>query len=462
MSHISFVHVIDTEGPLYESPAATVQRLQEITGAKLPDLAPSFLIQQLKAGLIKLPQSSSHVENILSDHRLHLNPDWQTIDVMLEKIGNPKFRNKFLDCEERPWALSWFCLDHIGYSENPRKRDIGYHNIFDHYASYRNSLNYGDDIFFHFHPMSRYNEAHRCATSYSQSPHLYETLCRRLIDRSWFPSAFRAGFQAERPDSHLFLEQWIPFDFTNMAIENWESLETHSDFRLGRSGNWKGAPCSWEPYHPDLHDHRKIGNCHRWIARSLNTMNRIAGISIDEIRKAFLDAQKTGNPQIVGMCGHDWRDLESEIQFLSKMIFDVASQFPETKIYFDNARTAFQRYLSFFSAVPPSPDLKVECFHDTDDFPRIKIELNRGKIFGPQPFLAIKSPSRNYYHDNLDYYVDSNVWHYAFTPDSIDVDDVAELAVGLVDNWGRTVVKNFKREPFSEGKLRLIPVITTN
>ena len=458
MSHISFVHCIDTEGPLYENPEATLQRVQEITGATFPGPPSLNLIDDLRAGSIDLGGMEADVQEVLSEHRMRLNSDWKAINRMLDKLSRPEFRQKYLDCEENSWTYSWFCLDHVGYSENPRKRDIGYHNIFDHYIDYCESFNFRDDVFFHFHPMSRYQEAHRCATSYNQSPHLYETVCRRLIDRSWFPSAFRAGFQAERPDSHLFLEQWIPFDFTNMSIENWDSLETQSDFRLGRSGNWKGAPTSWVPYHPAIDDHRKTGNCRRWIARSLNSMNRIATISSDEIKKAFLDARKTGHPQIVGMCGHDWRDLEAETDFLIKNICDVASQFPETQFYFDNAKDAFQRYLRFFSKEPPAPKFEVRSFNDPGDFPRIEIRLTRGKVFGPQPFLAIKSPSRNYYHDNLDYYLDDDVWHYAFTPDSIDVDDVSDLAVGCADGWGNTAVQRFTRTPFSAGELHLDPV----
>ena len=30
-------------------------------------------------------------------------------------------------------GFNWHCLDHVGYEINPRRRDMGYHNIFDHY-----------------------------------------------------------------------------------------------------------------------------------------------------------------------------------------------------------------------------------------------------------------------------------------------------------------------------------------
>ena len=67
-------------------------------------------------------------------------------------------------------------------------------------------------------------------------------------------------------------------------------------------------------------------------------------------------------------------------------------------------------------------------------------------MFGPQPFLAIRSPSRIYYHDNFDNFIDENIWHYAFTPDSIDIEDVAEIGIGCADHWGNTSVVSLSRD----------------
>ena len=68
--------------------------------------------------------------------------------------------------------------------------------------------------------MSMFKDAHKCGTSYVNSINLHEILCRKIIERNFFPSCFRAGFQAERPDSNLFLEQWIPFGEINMSYED--------------------------------------------------------------------------------------------------------------------------------------------------------------------------------------------------------------------------------------------------
>ena len=58
------------------------------------------------------------------------------------------------------WLYGWYCLDHVGYEINPRKRDMGYHNIHDKYLEFLDKYNSSfDDIQWHFHAMSTYREA---------------------------------------------------------------------------------------------------------------------------------------------------------------------------------------------------------------------------------------------------------------------------------------------------------------
>ena len=47
--------------------------------------------------------------------------------------------------------------------------------------------------------MSVYNEAHRCATSYVNSPELYTILCRKIIERNFFPSVLELVFKRRDP-----------------------------------------------------------------------------------------------------------------------------------------------------------------------------------------------------------------------------------------------------------------------
>src|SRR5690606_40662912 len=77
-----------------------------------------------------------------------------------------------------------------------------------------------DGIQFHYQPHPHNRNAHHCATHWwAASDSLYQILTRRVIDRLWFPAANRPGFHVLRPDSHWFLEQYIPFDFSNQRSE---------------------------------------------------------------------------------------------------------------------------------------------------------------------------------------------------------------------------------------------------
>ena len=120
MSTVSFVHCVDAEGPLYESPAARIERVQEITGIEILEFPSIDLLERLQNGVVDLHGKEKAVQNILSSHRTEVNSNWQQVDDMLTAIAKKEFREQYCDSEGRPWVFSWFCLDHIGYVDNPR------------------------------------------------------------------------------------------------------------------------------------------------------------------------------------------------------------------------------------------------------------------------------------------------------------------------------------------------------
>ena len=293
--------------------------------------------------------------------------------------------------------------------------------------------------------MSTYNEAHRCATSYANSPELYQILCRKIIERNYFPSVFRAGFQAERPDSNLFLEQWIPFDITNMSTKNNKDLDMSLDFKLGRSGDWRRAPKDWSIYHPSHDDYQKPGNCRRWIGRALNVMNRIASINQKEIDKAFSEANKRGYA-LVGFASHDFRDLEVEVEYLNNLIKKSNKKFKNVKYIFSEAKNAFSNIAKLKEKINQKPlKFNIKYYKKTKkDFARLTIKVTQGDVFGPQPFLAIKTKKSRFFNDNFDFSSNKKTWHYAFHSDTIPVEDISEIGVAANDKLGNTCIKKLK------------------
>lgn len=438
MKKVIFVHAIDTEGPLYESVDAKFERIKNLYDVTFEkkDLE---TIEKLKKEQISVNGKEKEIALMLSSHLTNYNDDWSKIYQMHDRIFNEDFRMKDSDSFDKPWVFSWHCLDHVGYMVNPRRRDLGHHKIFDRYTEIlSNNFDYGDKIYWHFHPMSMYKEAHKCATSYINSPELYEILCRKVIDRNFFPSCFRAGFQAERPDSNWFLEQWIPFDITNMSYEELSHLENNLDFKNGRSGDWRRATKEWEVYNPSHDDYQKKGNCRRYIGRALNVLNRIASINEYEMEKAFSRAQND-KPTLVGFASHDFRDLEHEVNYLRELIKKTAKKFPDVKFQYMNTKDAFNEYL-FKSEKNFIDNIKLDLsYHeDENDYPRIVVRSVKGEVFGPQPFLCFKRKDGKYMHDNLDFGLKKGIWHYAFHDDTLKIQDIEKLSVAANDKYGNT------------------------
>ena len=439
---VLFVHSVDTEGPLYESLGGTFERLHDLYGLSGIEATPENL-DHLKRGEIPLGGMEQAVAQTLDHHRLSYNDTWEKIDEMLARVLAPAFRRRLVDSFGNGWIYNWFCVDHVGYTINPRRRDIGYHNIFDHYrqvlAQHRATE---DGIHWHFHPMSTYREAHRSGTSYVNSPELYQILCRRIIEQHWFPSVFRAGFHVERPDSHWFLEQWIPFDLSNIAVNAADESHHTNDRREGSQGDWRLAPSDWSVYHPSHDNYQVPGGCRRWIGRILNVMNRFASINQREVDKAFARAAHTRSPVLVGMVSHDFRDLGVEVEHLMELARIASQRYPGIPFKYAEARDAFRTVIWPDGIRESALEFEVVVHpRSAEEWPFLEVVTTQGKVFGPQPFLAIEMGGGRFLHDNFDFSPSGDRWSYAFGPDTVRPADVVRVGVAANDQYGNVCVR---------------------
>jgi hypothetical protein len=63
-----------------------------------------------------------------------------------------------------------------------------------------------------------------------------------------------------------------------------------------------------------------------------------------------------------------------------------------------------------------------------------------GEIFGPQPFLAIKTKEGHYYHDNFDVIEPRKKWAYVFDDQTLQINNIAKVAVGTAGRYGKSCV----------------------
>lgn len=433
---VNIVHCIDTEGPLYESVGATFERLREIFHIDLP---PSEgMLARLQAGEVDLGGIERAVQKVVDPHLLAYNDSWDKVDDMLSRLMSSDFRNRIPDSDGNGWVYNWFCVDHVDYDLNPRRRDIGYHNIFDHYRSQiRETGSKRDGVHFHYHPHSFRREAHRCATHWwSSSDSLFQVISRRVIDHQWFPAANRPGFHVIRPDSHWFLEQYIPFDFSNQATVT--SSEDAAQFGLlgGRLGDWRRAPATWEPYHPSHDDYQSPGDCRRWIARCLNVGTRYRLLQIQDVRQAFLEA-RNGKPVVLSITNHDFRDMGPDVDAFRELLMSVAAEFPDVSFRYCEAIQAMRAALSLADIPPCELDAEINRIDDRTHVLTVKSST---PTFGPQPWLALKTLTGQYYFDNFDIDQPFHEWQYVFDEDTYPLGALSAIGIAANNCVGSTTV----------------------
>ena len=427
------VHCIDTEGPLQEPLAATFERLKSIFGLELEPSADT--LKRLQGQEIDLGGIEAEVAQVVRPDLLSYNGDWPAIAAMLDDAMSPAFRRESTDDFGSGWVYSWHVMDHVGYATNPRNKALGYGEVFRFYRDAVQRMGEGlDEINWHFHPLYPDGDPLKAATSYTNSyPQLNQILARRLVDEGWFPVANRPGFHSERPDSHAFLEQWIPFDYANQAYEE-ESGQ--KDLRGGRFGDWRRAPREWTGYRPSHRDYQQPGTMNRRIFRCLNVGTRFRELGTHHVEQAMQDAARMGSA-ILSFADHDYRDIRPDVRRVRDMLQQARAKYPGVAIRFGGAVASAQAHLAALGQViAPTPvALAIEIEGSI-----LSIRCTAGQCFGPQPFLAYKSRSGAYIHDNLDVQEPERHWTYTFDAQTLPLGQVECIAVGSAGADGSVAV----------------------
>jgi hypothetical protein len=419
------VHAIDAEGPLYQSNRTYKKYATEVKKNN------KFLKNN---SLLKILNSNLNKQTIGSKNKLIKK---------IKLLCSNNFRRKSIDSSKNGWVYNWFILNHNGWKgKNPRKRLLGSCSIFDLYKIFfKMGILKKDGFYFHYHPKPLSEDYHRSGYTVSNSDHLTATVSKLLIDRDYFPNCFRAGHTAERFDLHVFLEQWIPFDFSNHSIIKKNNSAT------SRFGNWKDADKTWSPYNPDFYDYQKKGNCKRWISRSLPIFSRDYSINNRDVVQAFKEANEKGKA-LLSFFGHDFKDMEIEVKIIRDKIEKIRSKFKNVKIKYS---TALEAIRSITNLKNKKFLLQAKIVKKKGEYTKLVIKSNK-EIFGTQPYLAIKINNK-YYWQNFDY-DKKNLWSYTFDEHNVLIKDVQKLSIAANSNYGKTIIlklnkKNNKFQKFN-------------
>ena len=94
----------------------------------------------------------------------------------------------------------------------------------------------------------------------------------------------------------------------------------------------------------------------------------------------------------MGITGHDFRNLKVEVEFVQGLIKNSKENYPDVKFRYCSVKEAFRR--AIWNTDNPGKQLELEVYLDTkptNDVPNMIVRTKEGRVFGPQPFLAIKT-----------------------------------------------------------------------
>lgn len=430
------VHHVDTEGPLYEPIEELYDRIEFTLGIQIKIERTYENLVKLRNGEIEeYKEYENELKKIIDPDLIKFNTSWYEVENTIKKVTDQSFREKFKDSKGGFYKYSWFILDHVGFETNLRHRDMGFGNIFRRYIKILGQENLRKDgIYWHFHPVSFYKEAHISKASQIGSVDLFfQILARRLFEFKWFPRVNRAGFHSVRTISNFLLEMYIPFDASNQAIE--EENDKQKDNSFGRFGNWYGAPNDWSIYNPDLYDYRKKGMLKRYCSRVLNIKTRFRNINHTEIMKAFHKAESEGVNVYLGVTDHDFRDISKEVEYFYSMLLDVWYEF-KNKVDFKFATSleAFRNVL-WPDGSYKNPDNIIKTNIKFMDKNVLRLKTINGKVFGI-PFFAIRTVENNYFVDELDPGYEDQEWFYTFDRLTIPLKNIYQVGIAVNDIYG--------------------------
>ncbi len=326
---------------------------------------------------------------IVNKNKKDIIDNWKDTKKLIKKITSSKFRNSFKDSSNKGIIFSWFILTLTGFKTNPFKRPMKYHQTYDFYLKNfkKNFLSQNDGIYWHYHQPAKSGIGNEWSNDWFSSNEYLNILNRLIVERNFFPNCFRAGGRIEDNNLSHWLEEFIPFDYSNCSGDiNWNRIESDGK-KLKDIADWSSASTEWKGYNPDYKNYQKKGNMKRYIFRSVDCNSPVYKIKEKDISNAFNLADQ-GENAVLSIFEHDRRfSLIQNIDDFIHKLKKISKNFKHIKFYFDNAQNAANKSLN--NQIKKAPDFVVEPCEDR----RILIS-SKDEIFGTRPYVCARIQNR--------------------------------------------------------------------
>ena len=157
---------------------------------------------------------------------------------------------------------------------------------------------------------------------------------------------------------------------------------------------------------------------------------RTRQITQEDVNKAFQKAAE-GNSTILAFTDHDYKDMEFEIDRVMGMIALAHKDNPKVRYEYCNAIEAMRKALNLsYSDFCLEVDITKKEGRE-----RLTVTVDHN-IFGPQPFLSLKTKDGRYIWENFDVSVPKRQWTYTFDSNTIDLHDIDTIGVAANNSYG--------------------------
>jgi hypothetical protein len=267
----------------------------------------------------------------------------------------------FRDSEGHRVEFTWFALTHESYLFSDRKSATVVFEQLDRYAQQMKFL--GDAVGWHYHNAD-WNNPHDTTDNagcwkqfitFDGSDYMHGSdialaegmLARLIIDKRVYPSVYRSGWTWESAEFSRWLDDVVPFDFSNAAPLTSLMPRSVRD-TSGGAYDWMRAPSDWSYYHPDSSDYQKAGKLKRTIFRCFPG-HRAIDLNFS---MAFKKA-KSGENVLVAAYAHSFDDLAQFCRITTSTLRNTSQAFPEVRYEFVTALEGVKRVRGLENEKPP-------------------------------------------------------------------------------------------------------------
>lgn len=353
------------------------------------------------------------------------------------KVMQQSYRDQFKDSYGNSIPLTWWMQGGslYRYATNtniPLGSTMSIHLMQKYHADKVKEL--GDEMTFHYHTWEWSDINGDGLYYWNQTDDFNKvkddfmlTLAEHLIEENMFPVSFRSGWHYMDNAWQATLNDWIPFSLhNNSPVKTNPTVEP-----IDNLIDWGHATLDFIPFQPSEEDYQVGGGNRGWNTRSRYFLR----LSEDEVRQIFEQA-KAGTTQIAAIWGH-----LAEPTFLSNMeqsldlIYEVAEEYPDVPFHFSTAVDAMQDYLGTADTTAPEISVNPNWGFTGNSLIDIQVSTNE-PIFQHTPFLVVKDVYEEYHIIPMNI-TGENTWGTG----SVDIKDIAKLAVAVTDTVGNLATK---------------------